>query len=436
MIKLTISRNDNVYECFPDIAQANDGSLICVYRECMGHSPWPFSRMVVRRSIDNGMNWSEKNVLLECVTSEDSIEENKHWIEEDAFAEYKKTKSRINEDWQIGTGINCPRIITLNDGTLLLIVDLAHWIREKRTHTFFNLIWRSKDNGISWEGPEKINVPEGIVPSLLQLKNGDIILGLATPDVPNEKAFICRSSDGGKTWSEPLFVPSTKEKQIDEVCYVELDDETIVGVGRNLYLERVHKPTYGLKIISRDGGNSWEGPFDTFLVGLEGRPKSGLLRSGEVCITYRCSLPNEMLALFVITQEAFKSTEQFPLIERVPLVEDKPTRNAREKKQERPWYMEKYYPGRCLILDADRSVHRDEGYSGWVQLDNGNIFVVDYINDDAPLAQIRGYIVSREDIILFPEGDLPWFHPSGQPFRKMTIEWAEKQIKQNQRKDT
>ena len=37
----------------------------------------------------------------------------------------------------------------------------------------------------------------------------------------------------------------------------------------------------------------------------------------------------------------------------------------------------------------------------------GDLFVVDYLRDDAPLAQIRGYHVSRSDIILFPEGDLP-----------------------------
>ena len=86
--------------------------------------------------------------------------------------------------------------------------------------------------------------------------------------------------------------------------------------------------------------------------------------------------------------------------------------------------MTAYYPGRSFIIDMDRSVHRDSGYSGWVLLDNGDIYVVDYINDDAPFAHIRGYRISRSDYILFPEGDLPWLHPSGQPFRGITLGMA------------
>jgi hypothetical protein len=82
--------------------------------------------------------------------------------------------------------------------------------------------------------------------------------------------------------------------------------------------------------------------------------------------------------------------------------------------------MTSYYVGRTLALDLNRSVRRDEGYSGWVQLPSGDLFVVDYITHDAPLAQIRGYLVRRADYILFPDGDLPWLHPSWQPFREMT----------------
>jgi len=76
-------------------------------------------------------------------------------------------------------------------------------------------------------------------------------------------------------------------------------------------------------------------------------------------------------------------------------------------------------------------VHRDGGYSGWVQLPSGDMFVVDYVNDDAPLAQIRGYLVRRSDYILFPEGDLPWLHPSGQPYRAITDALSRRQMEKN-----
>ena len=141
--------------------------------------------------------------------------------------------------------------------------------------------------------------------------------------------------------------------------------------------------------------------------------------------------PNEMLAMHVMTQAAAKLEKTGDMIKRQPSPEDSPGKKAAEKGEQRPWYMTSYYPGRTFILDCDRSVHRDAGYSGWVQLPSGEILVVDYINDDAPLAQIRGYLVSRSDYILFPDGDLPWLHPSWQPFTEMTQGMAARQAAKN-----
>ena len=116
------------------------------------------------------------------------------------------------------------------------------------------------------------------------------------------------------------------------------------------------------------------------------------------------------------------------IIPRQPLPEDIPAQIAQQKGEKRPWYMGSYYAGRTVVLDVDRSLHRDEGYSGWVRLPSGDIFVVDYINDDAPWPGIRGYVVRRSDYILFPDGDLPWLHPSGQPFRAITEGLAREQV--------
>ena len=59
----------------------------------------------------------------------------------------------------------------------------------------------------------------------------------------------------------------------------------------------------------------------------------------------------------------------------------------------------------------DRGVYYDGGYSGWVQLESGDIYVVDYIIDETPLAHIPGYLVNRSDIFLFPEVALPTIAP-------------------------
>ena len=52
MQKITVSRTDDLYEAFADIAKAADGTLVCTYRESMCHSQQPFSRIVVRRSVE------------------------------------------------------------------------------------------------------------------------------------------------------------------------------------------------------------------------------------------------------------------------------------------------------------------------------------------------------------------------------------------------
>jgi hypothetical protein len=47
---------------WPNIARTHSGALVLVYRECMGHSPFPFSRLPVRRSLDGGYTWSDRNM--------------------------------------------------------------------------------------------------------------------------------------------------------------------------------------------------------------------------------------------------------------------------------------------------------------------------------------------------------------------------------------
>ena len=402
-----------------------------VYRECMGHGPFPFSRLVIRRSLDGGNNWSDRRILTETVVSASAFEKSRPWLSADSIDGYQQTKARLTESWQTGASINCPRLITLQDGSLFLVADLSlagsQWV---------NKVWRSADEGATWSAGADLKVSQqGIVPQLNQLRDGRMLLSLNIPEPGKDDEYmtgIFFSSDRGETWTKPVYLPKhAGDLEPDEVGYVELQDGTLVGFGRNYSLEKQHRPSTGLKVISKDGGQTWRGPFETWMLGLEGRPKPGLLASGEVCVTYRMDSPNEMLAMHVMTQAAAGLERTGDLVAREPVPEDIADQIARQKGEPRPWYMTSYYPGRTVILDIDRSVHRDSGYSGWVQLPEGDIFVVDYINDDAPLAQIRGYLVRRSDYILFPDGDLPWLHPSGQPFREITAGLARQQMEKN-----
>ena len=55
---------------------------------------------------------------------------------------------------------------------------------------------------------------------------------------------------------------------------------------------------------------------------------------------------------------------------------------------------------RIIPLDYDPAPRADTGYSGWVQFDDGEIYVVNYIVDDgANKGQIRGYSLRPEEFV-------------------------------------
>ncbi|MBU08236.1 MAG: hypothetical protein CME13_09720, partial [Gemmatimonadetes bacterium] len=65
MQSVTVSRDDNLYEAFADIAIVGDGTLVCTYRESLCHSSRPFSRIISRRSVDDGLTWGPRQIVIE-----------------------------------------------------------------------------------------------------------------------------------------------------------------------------------------------------------------------------------------------------------------------------------------------------------------------------------------------------------------------------------
>ena len=45
MRKFTVSRDDSIYEAFPDVARAPSGRLVCLISECTHHSDRSFTRL-------------------------------------------------------------------------------------------------------------------------------------------------------------------------------------------------------------------------------------------------------------------------------------------------------------------------------------------------------------------------------------------------------
>ena len=404
MQTITVSRDDNIYEAFADIAQTPDGTLVCTYRESMCHSSRPWSKVIVRRSFDRGLTWGPRQVVIE----------------------------RNREQSEAGEGrLNCSRITACADGSLLLIVDLLRretFAEYLEPEMCMNLLFHSHDRGATWEGPEETGITEGIVPSIKELSDGRLIVGVTEqwPGTRGEEDFVEEqtayvSDDKGKTWGGPFKIPNPAEPamngapwRLNEGDFVELDDGTLV-----CYIREDGERICGWKSLSHDGGRTWSVPVRTPMMQCLGRPSAGRLRSGEIAVTYRiaCGLSTSLCLYVETPAEALKGL--------AGAIESEAREDYRAAAE-----------ARFAVLDNDRSVSPDSGYSGWVQLDDGDLYVVNYVTDDAPRAQIRGYKVGREDWYLYPEGAIDYnppferagkYYEAGQEMAREQQAWVDAQ---------
>lgn len=335
--KYNVSRDDSIYEAWPDLVQTERGTLICVFSECEHHLDRNNARLALVRSYDRGRTWSKKSYLTEKGTKE-------------AF-------------------FNCARISRLRDGRLAIICDKVFKDENREAKQF---LWYGDAEGENWSEPIELDFC-GIVPDkLLELKSGRLIIAahFKNHEVGKLEQYLWYSDDKGKTWSERVTVAADARYNLCEVSILECEDGTLVAFLREN--SGLGYPIF--KTISKDGGESWSPIYETSIDSGH-RPVSGFLRDGRVMITYRyipCGTQN-MFAAF-LAAESLEVTER--RLQRV----------------------------RVLPLDYDRNPSPDLGYTGWTQFDDGEIYVVNYIKDDADKAHIRGYSFYPEDV-LFPITD-------------------------------
>ena len=66
MQKFTVSRDDTIYEAFPDVTLTPSGTLVCVFAECTHHGDRSYTRVMLATSTDRGRTWSPKRPLTEA----------------------------------------------------------------------------------------------------------------------------------------------------------------------------------------------------------------------------------------------------------------------------------------------------------------------------------------------------------------------------------
>lgn len=335
--KFIVSKDDSIYEAWPDVVQTVSGKLICVFSECEHHINRSNARIVICESNDRGRTWSDKKPLTE----------------------------KGNTD----SYFNCARISKLNDGRLAIICDkLSGFDKENTAVTY---VWYGDEEGENWSEPV-IYPFNGIVPDKLkQLKNGRLIITNHSRNEENNKLeqHIWYSDDNGKTWSDKIILASDPRYNLCEASIIECENNTLVAFLRENSFEGYDM----MKAISYDNGETWQGVYKTPICAGH-RATAGFLNDGNLLVTYR----------FIPTgppsyQNIFASL----------LYKEELTKSERNQQKIR-----------TLPIDYDRNIYPDTGYTGWTQFSDGEIYVVNYIKDDSDKAYIRGYSFYPEDIIL------------------------------------
>ena len=260
---------------------------------------------------------------------------------------------------------NCARISRLRSGELAILCDKVR--RDENAESEIHL-WLAGPEGEDWKGP--IVYPfRGIVPDkLLQLENGRLLIAahFLREQTGKLEQYLWYSDDDGKTWSDRVTVAADPRYNLCEASILPLEDGALVAFLR----ENSHAGYDMMKVFSYDNGETWSPVYPTS-VDCGHRPVAGFLQDGTVMITYRfipCGTQNVFAAFF--GKEALIST-------------DRTTQRVR-----------------IMPLDYDRNPSPDLGYTGWTQFADGEIYVVNYIKDDADKAYIRGYSFYPNDIML------------------------------------
>lgn len=343
-----ISRDDRYYHAFPDVALTRSGRLVCVISECMHHGDRSYTRIALRDSEDRGRTWSPKRYLTEA--------------------------TRGLPYW------NCPRITALRDGRLVAVVDSLGTKERASDHDRLrNVLWFSEDEGRTWVGP--VATPAlGIVPDrIVELSSGRWTLSCHVAD-PVTGCLVQRlwySDDRGLTWLGPVMVAQKAGLNLCEASLLEVEPGVLVAFLR----ENSFQGWDGYKTISRDYGLTWGEPIALPLPACH-RPVAGFLADGRIMITHRFMQGGKGW-VGSWTQNVFAAvTDKESVLA--------PTRDGASM--------------RILPLDYDRSPRSDLGYTGWVQFADGELYIVNYIVDDWPRGQIRGYSL-RPEAFTLPAGE-------------------------------
>lgn len=341
MEKFTIAK-DAMFNGWPDVAMTESGELLCVFTECESHTDRRNSSLVLVRSSDRGRTWSKKTKISETSLNGENI-------------------------------FNNARIQRMKDGRMRILCDRLPTLWEESSHAQVYM-WEGGKDGVFETPPKPLEV-FGIVPDkILETASGEMLLAAHHKDEKTGKLvqYVYFSKDGGTNWENKTVVAADPRYNLCEATLLEVEPNVIMAIMRENSMQGFD----AMKAISYDGGHTFEGPYPMPIPGCH-RPVAGFLNDGSVMISCRYHQGG------VSGAGAYQNT--FLVFTRAADLLKK-----RWEEQET----------RIFPLDYDRSPNADIGYTGWVQWDDGEIYVVNYLVDDWNKGQIRGYSVKKSDFLL------------------------------------
>ncbi len=338
-----VSNDESIYESWPDVVLTKKGQLICIFCECTAHGNRSYSRIMYTKSSDRGRTWSKKVPLTDAIYSEDGSH---YW--------------------------NNPRLTRLKDDSLIVLCDQVHSSSQTKAEVF---MWRADAEGECFSAPQNLHI-HGIVPDKLrELSDGRWLITCHLGDIDGFKNLQVRaftSFDQGATWSAPVIVGKDERYNLCESCVIEMENGTLVSLMRE-------NSSMGYECFvakSTDYGQTF-GPLYTIPLSCCHRPVGQFINTGEILITYRYKQGAQKGWLGNWTQNTFLA------------ITDKETLLSPDKKDQQV---------RIMPLHYDYGKYSDLGYTGIVQFEDGEIYIVDYIRNNEPNCYIIGTSLTREDI--------------------------------------
>ena len=222
------------YEAFPDVIRTKSGELLCVFYAGFAHVSLPkwapggrlpencanAGRICLVRSRDEGRTWSKATIVVDTpLDDRDSS------------------------------------VVELPDGELLCNY-FSHRAEEKHGYQFVqSAIVRSRDGGRTWSPPQPLFDRWACSSPIRRLSDERLAVSVyyVGPDRVRGKmpAGFSTSTDGGRTWSEPMVIGKDSEIPLDaEPDFCEVTPGTLLMLMR---------PTMACS-WSYDGGRRWTEP--------------------------------------------------------------------------------------------------------------------------------------------------------------------------------